>query len=364
MKKTTDEFIQKLKNKGYFRDDLDWSEFVYINTHTKSIIIDSKYNIKHEMIPQNMLKRGVNLSIKSAINKEEWWIKRFIIKHDSKYTYSKFVYNGDRNYSTITCPTHGDFLQSPKSHLKGHGCSECYGNKKYTAESFLNKLKEIGHYHPEEIDYLKANPDGHNKPILLICKKYNTEHLIPMDSLFQIDARPFLRNAIDRNEYVLKQFKEIHGDKYEYSDNYETQKEESEIVCKIHGPFQQTPQKHKRGQGCYHCGIIKTIERLSGQSIDEYLDQMSDFIKYKRQIDIFTRKQPLNKLKDYDKKGRFGNSYWLDHMYSKKQGFLDNIPPYIIGNIINLEMLPWRKNNSKNTKCSITKEELFNKYYI
>ena len=31
-------------------------------------------------------------------------------------------------------------------------------------------------------------------------------------------------------------------------------------------------------------------------------------------------------------------------------------------NIVNLEMLPWRNNLSKNKKCSITKNELFERF--
>ena len=50
--------------------------------------------------------------------------------------------------------------------------------------------------------------------------------------------------------------------------------------------------------------------------------------------------------------------FHVDHRYSKYQGFNDTIPPYIIGHLVNLEMLPQSANISKGKKCSITKEEL------
>ena len=58
---------------------------------------------------------------------------------------------------------------------------------------------------------------------------------------------------------------------------------------------------------------------------------------------------------------KFGNS--LDHMYSIKQGFLDNIDPEIIGSYHNLEIISSIENSSKGAKCSITKEDLFCLFY-
>ena len=45
--------------------------------------------------------------------------------HNGKYDYSKVEY---KNYSTkvcIICPQHGEFWQTPKSHLFGAGCPTC-----------------------------------------------------------------------------------------------------------------------------------------------------------------------------------------------------------------------------------------------
>ena len=60
---------------------------------------------------------------------------------------------------------------------------------------------------------------------------------------------------------------------------------------------------------------------------------------------------------------RENNKFGLDHKYSIKQGFLDGILPCIIGSIHNLEILTWEENSSKGSKCSITKEDLFDLYF-
>lgn len=55
--------------------------------------------------------------------------------------------------------------------------------------------------------------------------------------------------------------------------------------------------------------------------------------------------------------------YHLDHIFSIDEGFKQNIPPEIIGHWTNLQMLWYRDNSIKNTKCSKTKEQLFEDYY-
>jgi hypothetical protein len=53
----------------------------------------------------------------------------------------------------------------------------------------------------------------------------------------------------------------------------------------------------------------------------------------------------------------------LDHIYSKHQGFNDNIPPYIIGHWTNLRMLDKKKNSSKGKRCDKTQFQLFEDFF-
>tara|TARA_B100000161_G_C33532263_1_gene406652 strand:+ start:263 stop:1336 length:1074 start_codon:yes stop_codon:yes gene_type:complete len=63
-------------------------------------------------------------------------------------------------------------------------------------------------------------------------------------------------------EDILQQFKEAHGDKYDYSKvKYIKGVDPVIIICPIHGEFPQTPRHHKKGFGCRKCGI--EIVRLS-----------------------------------------------------------------------------------------------------
>ena len=57
------------------------------------------------------------------------------------------------------------------------------------------------------------------------------------------------------------------------------------------------------------------------------------------------------------------SEYDLDHIYSKHQGFKDNIPPYIIGHWTNLRMLSKSENSSKGSRCDKTSEQLFEDFF-
>jgi hypothetical protein len=78
-----------------------------------------------------------------------------------------------------------------------------------------------------------------------------------------------------------------------------------------------------------------------------------------------TRQQPLETLLNFKKRGMSGidGAYQIDHKLSINFGFLNSIPPYIIGNINNLEMLPWKDNIIKRDKCSMTFNELIDKIF-
>ena len=52
----------------------------------------------------------------------------------------------------------------------------------------------------------------------------------------------------------------------------------------------------------------------------------------------------------------------IDHIFSKNDAFLQNIPPEMIGCFGNLRVIPWNNNLSKGRKSEITKEELIKRY--
>lgn len=70
-------------------------------------------------------------------------------------------------------------------------------------------------------------------------------------------------------EIFMKRAKEKHGDFYDYSQvEYKNTITKIKIICPIHGPFYQIPEKHMKGQGCTHCGRERTIAAGRSNTIE------------------------------------------------------------------------------------------------
>lgn len=92
----------------------------------------------------------------------------------------------------------------------------------------------------------------------------------------------------------------------------------------------------------------------------------TDYQIYLREVWKITNKQNLYSLENIEKRGHINynpEAYHLDHKFSIKEGFNQNIDVNIIGDICNLEMIHNKQNTTKREKCSITKDSLLKEYY-
>jgi len=58
-----------------------------------------------------------------------------------------------------------------------------------------------------------------------------------------------------------------------------------------------------------------------------------------------------------------GDNWHLDHIYSRQQGFANNIPPYIIGHWTNLRIISKSDNSAKSSRCDKTQEKLYEDFF-
>lgn len=79
-------------------------------------------------------------------------------------------------------------------------------------------------------------------------------------------------------EVLLKKFKEIHGDIYDYSKyEYNGYKKKSTFICKTHGEFEQTTQRHLEGRHCKKCSVISAGKKIS--NINKKRSSFDDIVK-------------------------------------------------------------------------------------
>ena len=135
-----------------------------------------------------------------------------------------------------------------------------------------------------------------------------------------------------------------------------------EVGKKVKATKRQT--LNELGQDVYEQTAIKSAITRNGSYVGTSV--LSDYRKYYHKVKLITKKQDISSLINSEKRSGYnqGNDdpYQLDHQFSISKGFENSIPPYIIGHICNLEMLPSKINARKSSQCSISKEQLFAKF--
>lgn len=147
--------------------------------------------------------------------------------HGDKYDYSRITILDGRTKIELVCPHHGSFFQRPDSHLAGNNCRKC-----------------------------KAEEDS-------------------------------VKFTISQEE-ILKRFKDLHQDKFDYSSVvYKAYNSKVEIKCQTHGPFWQTPNNHLKGHGCPVCRHINqalAITLTQEEAIAQLVALHGDRYSYKNAV--------------------------------------------------------------------------------
>jgi hypothetical protein len=202
---------------------------------------------------------------------QEEFIKKAKKIHNDKFNYDKVKYINGKTKVIITCPIHGDFLQTPNNHLKG-GCKKCADSNRDYLRVSLDQFKERANKkHKNKYNYSKVNYNNTTDKVIIGC---------PLHGDFEQEANSHLLGIgcpkcagvkkLTQDEFLQKA-KEIHGDKYNYTkSNYKNTATKVEIICPVHGSFHQIPNSHLGGTGCPKCGYEVTKNKLSRPQ-DEFI---------------------------------------------------------------------------------------------
>lgn len=197
----------------------------------------------------------------AKLKTNEQFIKECIEVHGNKYDYSETFYTGAHNVITIICPIHGSFQQKAYSYVQGCGCLECAGVKKLTTKEFIEKSQKV---HGNKFDYSEVDYQGNKLKVKIKCKKCGHIFEQQAQSHMKGFGCPFCSN---NNKSTTKEFIEkaskVHGDKFDYSlVNYVNAHTKVNIICPVHGVFQQIPSSHwYLQQGCPICALSKQTSR-------------------------------------------------------------------------------------------------------
>jgi hypothetical protein len=227
------------------------------------------------------------------------FINKAIQVHGDRYSYVKTEYINSKEPIIIICSIHGDFSQTPNSHLRGRGCRKCgyvlnAVNRAYSTVEFIDKSKKVhaDKYYYHKVKYIKSNV-----PVIITCSTHGDFPQTPVMHLVgQGCPECFLESKKSNTEEFINKAWQVHGDRYSYDKSeYINSNEPLTITCSIHGDFPQTPNNHLSGYQCIKCG--QELRKLKNSSnTNEFIDKAkqvhSDKYSYDK-VEYINSKQPV-----------------------------------------------------------------------
>ena len=312
MKKiTTEEFIEK--SKLIWGDRFDYSLVEYINNNTKVKII-CPINGVFEQQPRRHLEGRETLNKK--IEYKQKFIERANEKFNFKFDYSLVEYKNNDDKVIIICPIHGQFEQNFGNHLNSkYGCNDCKKDvsnakkvvKEKVVKEKLDKIKidrkelffkKCFENHGDRYDYSITEFKTSNDKVKIICREHGVfEQRASAHTSGQGCMECRLEKRRTGLDAFLSRSYEIHGDRYDYSlvTEYINSQTKVDVICKEHGIFKISPNKHTNGeQGCAECkklGLTKFIEESNITHNYKYdYSLINEYVNNKHKVDIICKK--------------------------------------------------------------------------
>ncbi len=150
--KTTKDFIEE--SNLVHKNKYDYSLTEYKKSNQKVKIICPIHGEFEQMGYGHLAGKGCNKC--RYIKKEiDVFITEANTKHSNKFNYSLVEYNGDKKKVKIICSTHGEFEQTPRSHLSGSGCPTCTETKGEESIRIFLETNNINFEQEKKFDTLK-----------------------------------------------------------------------------------------------------------------------------------------------------------------------------------------------------------------
>lgn len=220
----TEKFIEKAK--AIHKDSVIYDEVEYVRCDVPVKLICPKHG-EFWMTPSHHLDghscHKCHME-KITFNSEKFIEKaKEVHKNDEvKVIYDEVDYVNAKTKVKLICPIHGEFWQTPDTHLRGGSCPTC------AKEKFIQQNKERA-----------MTPDR-----------------------------------------FFKKMKDMYGDTLIFDEavyvDYHTK---LKVICPIHGEFYKTPQTLIQGQGCNECGKMRGIEKLLKYTDEEFRQICSEVLK-------------------------------------------------------------------------------------
>jgi hypothetical protein len=260
VKLTIEEFINKARLKHGVK--YTYENTHYVNGKTRVIITCFRHGNFEQRANHHLDGRGCRrCSIYSAYTNQSDFVKNAQEKHGNKYSYTKTRYLSAVTKVSITCKVHGDFEQTPHSHLQGSGCPQCghVASSKARSSTLDKFIRRATITHERRYSYSNAIYINDCTKLFITCPEHGDFEQTPNNHLkgqgcpecgrgtAEASRRSNLEEFIGRANWE-------HSSRYTYRNAiYKGALTKLIITCPTHGDYRQSPDKHMRGQGCPKC---------------------------------------------------------------------------------------------------------------
>lgn len=263
---TPDEWLVRARAKH--GDKYDYSKSIYINKATKITIICPKHGEFQQRAGDHLRYDCKKCGVERRANSQRFsradWLARAKEAHgDKKFDYSLVPENVSGNDRVdIICEKGHKWNAIFQSHCYGRGCMECYRevqgqNFRYSQEEWIAKAKAK---HGDYYDYSKVIYVGSYDPVTITCKYHGDFSQLPTSHLSGKACpdcghkRSGQKGRLTQEQFLYKA-RQMHGNYYDLSKAKYTKGDELiEIICPIHGSYQQKAINFLTGRGCESCG--------------------------------------------------------------------------------------------------------------
>ena len=277
------------KSKEIHGEKYDYSKVEYEN-NLKEVIITCPIHGDFKQLPK-VHKRGSGCRDCGIIERgnkrrkdKDTFIEEAQKIHGDTYDYSKVEYKTTDENVIIICKEHGEFRQTPSSHLnRKSGCPTCSTiiNAIKLTKTTAKFIEDATKIHGNTYDYSKVEYKSAREPVIIICKEHGEFPIAPNQHLSKKQGcrRCGIKKITNTMEFI-EEAQKIHGDTYDYSKvEYKTSMKPVTLICKKHGVFPIRPNNHITSQmGCFICGhnmnilstndFIEEAKKIHGETYD------------------------------------------------------------------------------------------------
>lgn len=275
---TTQSFIEAAQ--AIHGDRYDYSQVEYRNNKEQVKIICRDHGPFSQLAAAHLRGSGCSECAGRKPGTTDSFVEKAQTVHGDRFDYSQVDYKNAVTRVTIVCPDHGPFSQAPSNHLAGSSCPDCghlarSDARRSTTEQFITKAIEV---HSDRYDYSLVEYVGNAEKVTIICSDHGPFEQTPAEHLVGSGCAECGRLAgADARRRTTEQFianaKQVHGDRYDYSlVEYLAATDKVAIICPDHGPFEQAPNGHLGGKGCYECGKLASAE-AKRTSTEEFISK-------------------------------------------------------------------------------------------